>query len=283
MYNKNKRVLSLRYTNKGMKKMSSMQNYRQDIQDIHVSVVLPTLNEAQNLRYVLPFIPPIVSEVILVDGNSTDDTVTVAKQILPEVRIVKQTKKGKGNALQAGFAASTGDIIVMLDADGSTDPTEIPRFVQPLLEGYDCAKGSRFMKSGSSHDITIIRRLGNHLLCQLVNTLFHTRSSDLCYGYNAFWKHCLNHVDITCDGFEVETQIYLRMHKAQLKIAEVPSIENQRIYGKSNLHTFRDGWRVLRTIIKEWVRDQSSLPQPQYDILTLHVKEEAFTREKIPV
>jgi glycosyltransferase involved in cell wall biosynthesis len=261
--------------------MQFLKNNDQDIPNVHVSVVIPTLNEAQNLRYVLPFIPSMVSEVILVDGNSTDDTVTVAKQLLPEVRIINQTRRGKGNALQAGFAASTGDIIVMLDADGSTDPTEIPSFVQPLLEGYDCAKGSRFIKSGSSHDITFVRRLGNYLLCQLVNTLFHTRSSDLCYGYNAFWKHCLNRVDINCDGFEVETQIYLRMHKAQLKIAEVPSIENQRIYGTSNLHTLRDGWRVLRTIMKEWLRDQSALPQPHNDMPALHAEKEAPVREKI--
>jgi glycosyltransferase involved in cell wall biosynthesis len=263
--------------------MILVRNYGQDRQSIHVSVVIPTLNEAQNLRYVLPFIPPMVSEVILVDGNSTDDTVTVAKQLLPEVRIVKQTGRGKGNALQAGFAASRGDIIVMLDADGSTDPGEIPGFVQPLLDGYDCAKGSRFMERARSHDITFVRRLGNYLLCQLVNTLFHTRCSDLCYGYIAFWKHCLNHVNINCDGFEVETQIYLRMHNAQLKIAEVPSIENLRIYGQSNLHTFRDGWRVLRTIMKEWVSDRSPLAQSQYDIPTLHVKEEVPIREKVPV
>ncbi len=263
--------------------MKFTQNNICHMQSIPVSVVIPTLNEAQNLRYVLPFIPPMVSEVILVDGNSTDGTVATAKQLLPEIRIVKQTGRGKGNALQAGFAASTGDIIVMLDADGSTDPTEIPNFVQPLLEGYDCAKGSRFMKGGSSHDITFIRRLGNYLLCQIVNTLFHTRSSDLCYGYNAFWKHCLNRVDINCDGFEVETQIYLRMRKAQLKIAEVPSIENQRIYGKSNLHTFRDGWRILGTIMTEWVRDQSSSRRSQRNIPTSYVEEAAPIREKITV
>ena len=190
---------------------------------------------------------------------------------------------GRHKLFERRLAACKGDIIVMLDADGSTDPTEIPHFVQPLLEGYDCSKGSRFMKGGSSHDITLIRRLGNYLLCQFVNTLFHTQSTDLCYGYNAFWKHCLNRVDINCDGFEVETQIYLRMHKAQLKIAEVPSIENQRIYGKSNLHTFRDGWRVLRTIVKEWIKDQSSLSPSQYDIPALYVKEETPIREKIPV
>src|SRR5437899_9420742 len=87
-----------------------------------ISVVIPARNEAQNLRHVLPYIPSIVSEVILVDGHSTDDTIAVAQQLLPSIRIIKQPGKGKGDALRAGFAACTGDIIVMLDADGSADP-----------------------------------------------------------------------------------------------------------------------------------------------------------------
>jgi len=216
-----------------------------------ISVVIPALNEAENLPYVLPHIPSVVSEVILVDGHSTDDTIAVAQQLLPAIRIVKQTGKGKGNALKAGFAACTGDIIVTLDADGSADPNEIPRFVAVLLAGHDFAKGSRFTKGGGSHDITCLRRLGNYGLTRLVNMLCWTRFSDLCYGYNAFWKYCLDYVDIDCDGFEVETLISLRMHKASLKIVEVPSFEHRRIHGTSKLHTFRDGWRILKTIVKE--------------------------------
>jgi glycosyltransferase involved in cell wall biosynthesis len=189
---------------------------QQGIKHPRVSVVIPTLNEAQNLYYVLPFIPPLVSEVILVDGDSRDNTVAVARQLLPTIKIIQQTGKGKGNALRAGFTACKGDIIVMLDADGSTDPAEIPRFVETLMKGFDCAKGSRLLKEGGSYDLNFIRRLGNSFLCRLVNTLFHTHISDLCYGYNAFWKDCLKRVDINCDGFEVETQIYLRMYKAQL-------------------------------------------------------------------
>jgi glycosyltransferase involved in cell wall biosynthesis len=216
-----------------------------------ISVVIPALNEAQNLQYVLPHLPPIVSEVILVDGHSTDGTIAVAQQLLSSIRIVKQRGRGKGNALRAGFAACTGDIIVMLDADGSADPNEIPRFVEALKLGDDFAKGSRFLQGGGSQDITALRWGGNYTLCRLVNLLFGTRFSDLCYGYNAFWRHCLDCIEIDCDGFEVETLISLRIHKANLKIVEVPSFEHPRRYGYSNLHTFRDGWRVLRTIIKE--------------------------------
>lgn len=226
-----------------------------------ISVVIPARNEAQNLVHVLPFIPSIVDEVILVDGHSTDDTIAVAQQLLPSIRIINQTGKGKGDALRIGFAACTGDIIVMLDADGSADPREIPYFVAALVVGRDFAKGSRFIKGGGSSDITSFRRLGNMGLNWLVNMLFRAGFSDLCYGYNAFWKHCLSHMDVDCDGFEVETLINLRMHKAKLKIVEVASFEYSRIHGESNLRAFQDGWRVLKTILKEWSWNASYIEQ----------------------
>ncbi|SRR6266571_3060627 len=228
-----------------------------------ISVVIPARNEAQNLRHVLPYIPSIVSEAILVDGHSTDDTIAVAQQLLPSIRIIKQTGKGKGDALRAGFAACTGDIIVMLDADGSADPREIPCFVAALTAGKDFAKGSRFIRGGGSHDITRLRSLGNFCLNGLVNLLFLARFSDLCYGYNAFWKHCLDYITVDCDGFEVETLINLRIHKANLNIVEIASFEYSRIHGVSNLHAFRDGWRVLKTILKEWSWNSAPLPQQQ--------------------
>jgi glycosyltransferase involved in cell wall biosynthesis len=229
--------------------------------DVRVSVVIPVRNEAQNLYYILPHIPSIVSEVILVDGHSTDETIAVAKQLLPTTRIIEQKGKGKGDAVRLGFEACTGDIIVMLDGDGSTDPLEIPRFVQALLEGNDFAKGSRFISGGGSTDITPLRRLGNQALCQIVNLLFWIRFSDLCYGYNAFWRACLEFIELDSSGFEVETQISLRIQKARMKIIEVPSMEHPRIYGQSNLRTFRDGWRVLKTIVKERFSGTASLPQ----------------------
>lgn len=216
-----------------------------------ISVIIPTKNEAKNLPYVLPRLPACVSEVILVDGNSSDNTIEIARQLYPSIRVIQQRNKGKGDAIIQGFAASTGDIIVMLDADGSADPGEIERFVEPLQHGYDFAKGSRFMKGGKSHDITILRRTGNFALQQVVNLLFGTQFSDLCYGYNAFHRHCLDYIDIRCEGFEIESLLNIRMHLAGLKITEVPSVEYPRIHGMSNLRTFKDGWQILRLILQE--------------------------------
>jgi glycosyltransferase involved in cell wall biosynthesis len=228
-----------------------------------ISVVIPTLNEAANLPHVFARMPDGVDEIVIVDGHSTDDTVEVARALRPDVRIVLQRGKGKGNALACGFAAARGDIIVMIDADGSTDPAEIPRFVAPLLEGADFAKGSRFMEGAGSVDITPLRDFGNKALNGTVNLLFGTEYTDLCYGYNAFWRHCLEHMQVTCDGFEVETLINVRIARAGLKVAEVPSMELERIHGESKLSPWRDGRRVLTTILKERFRATPTPADPE--------------------
>lgn len=216
-----------------------------------VSVVIPALNEAENLPHVLPHIPDGVFEAILVDGNSTDDTVRIAKELLPDIRIVQQPGRGKGDALRAGFEAVRGDIIVMLDADGSTDPREIPQYVGVLLAGADFAKGSRFLHGGGTADMPGYRRVGNMAFVAFVRLLFGGRFSDLCYGYNAFWTSAARLLDLDGDGFEIETMMNVRALRAGLTVVEVPSYEAKRVYGEGRLKTIPDGWRVLRTIWHE--------------------------------
>jgi glycosyltransferase involved in cell wall biosynthesis len=227
-----------------------------------ISVVIPTLNEAANLAHVFARLPRWVYEVIIVDGRSTDDTVAVARALRPDVRIVLQTGRGKGNALVCGFAACRGEIVVMLDADGSTDPAEISSFAAALLGGADFAKGSRFARWGGSEDITRLRRAGNRGLNVLVNVLYGTRYSDLCYGYNAFWARHLESISVDCDGFEVETLINVRVAKAGLSVVEVPSFEASRLHGVSKLSAGRDGWRILRTIFRERFKAGSDAAEP---------------------
>lgn len=217
-----------------------------------VSVVIPALNEAQNLPHVLPRIPGWVYEVLLVDGSSTDGTCEVAQRLYPSIRLVKQEGRGKGAALRSGFAAAQGDIIVMLDADGSTDPAEIPAFVDAVRDGADLAKGSRFLAGGGTDDMSLLRRLGNGAFVALVRLLFGGRFSDLCYGYNAIRATVLPHLALDGDGFEIETLLNVRALRAGLRIVEVPSFEARRVHGEGRLRTFPDGWRVLRTIGREW-------------------------------
>jgi glycosyltransferase involved in cell wall biosynthesis len=239
-----------------------------------VSVVVPTLNEARNLPHVFSRLPPDIHEVIVVDGHSVDDTIAVARQLRPDVRVVKQTRCGKGNALACGFEAATGDIIAMVDADGSTDPREIPRFVDALLSGADFAKGTRFAAGGGSSDITRLRRLGNRLLSAVVNLCSGTHYSDLCYGFNAFWREYVPVLDLDVDsppsrkgdgrlwgdGFEIETLIHMRIAEEGLRVAEVPSFEYPRIHGVSNLDAFSDGLRVLTIILAERRRARGRRP-----------------------
>jgi glycosyltransferase involved in cell wall biosynthesis len=232
-----------------------------------VSVVIPARNEARNLPHVLEALPTGLHEVIVVDGHSADDTIEVALRALPDAKIIQQTRRGKGNALACGLAAVTGDVVVLLDADGSADPAEIPAFVAALTAGADFAKGTRFDKGGASYDITRFRRAGNAALNRLVNRLFGTCYTDLCYGFNAFRVHVipvleLPPVDASAgsgspggmvrgDGFEIEALITVRAARANVRITEVASTEKARLHGASNLKAVPDGIRVLRTIIAE--------------------------------
>lgn len=216
-----------------------------------VSVVIPAVNEAENLPYVFKSLPEWIHEVVLVDGNSTDSTVEVARALRPDVKVVQQLGKGKGDALITGFKACTGDIIVIVDADGSADGQEIVSYVSALVSGADFAKGSRFANGGGTDDMTPIRKLGNRVLCAIVNAKFGARYTDLCYGYNAFWRRCLEEIDLDCTGFEIETLMNIRMVKAGFRVQEIPSHEYLRIHGTSNLRAVRDGLRVLKVIFKE--------------------------------
>lgn len=226
-----------------------------------VSLIIPVMNEAKNLPHVAELIPyRAVDQIVVVDGHSSDDTVAVARRLWPQAAHLTQTRKGKGNALACGFAAATGDIIVMIDSDGSTDPREIPSFVRALTGGADFAKGTRFVAGGGSADITRFRRMGNWGLNALVNVLYGASYTDLCYGYNAFWRSAFDIMELPPtdavepqwgDGFEIETVINVRVIANGLVIREVPSFEHERIHGVSNLNAVTDGTRVLRTIGRE--------------------------------
>jgi glycosyltransferase involved in cell wall biosynthesis len=227
---------------------------------VHVSVVIPAKNEAENIGWVLERIPSLVDEVVLVD-DSDDGTADTARQILPDIRVVGQRRPGKGAAVRAGFAAARGDFIVMIDADGSMDPGEIERCVEALEDrrstngdkrnAHSIIKGSRFAPGGGTDDMEAVRRLGNRALLLLVNRLYGARLTDLCYGLFAFRRDQLDRLQLETDGFEIETEIIVRALKAGIELGEVPSFEAERRYGDSNLNTWRDGLRVLRTLLRE--------------------------------
>jgi glycosyltransferase involved in cell wall biosynthesis len=224
------------------------------VHEVLVSVVIPALNEADNLPHVLPRIPPWVHEVILVDGYSTDSTVEVAQRLMPTIRIVWQDGTGKGAALRTGVRAATGEIVIMLDADGSTDPSEIPAFVGALLAGADLVKGSRFVQGGGTADMPPLRQWGNWCFVVLANVMFGTRFTDITYGYRAAWRDCLDALALEIDGWENETVGNIRAARVGLRVAEVPSFEYRRIGGEAKLQTFPAGWVILKGMLAEGVR-----------------------------
>jgi glycosyltransferase involved in cell wall biosynthesis len=215
------------------------------------TVVVPAKNEARNIGWVLARMPIVVDEIVIVDGDSTDGTVTAARDARPDVRVIGQARPGKGAALRAGFDAALGDYVVMIDADGSMDPAEVGGFVAALDAGADMVKGSRFLPTGGTSDMTGVRRAGNGSLLALVNALYGSRFTDLCYGFCAFRREALARLALSSDGFEIETEIVVRAVKERLLIAEIPSFESPRRSGESNLSAWRDGRRVLRTLLRE--------------------------------
>jgi glycosyltransferase involved in cell wall biosynthesis len=218
-----------------------------------ITALICTLNEEESLPHVLPRIPDWVDEVLLVDGHSADNTVMVAKRLRPDMRIVHQPGTGKGDALRFGVQQATGDIIVTLDADGTTDPEDLPRFIEPLLDGYDFVKGSRF-RLGFPANKPLYRILGNWIIAMTFNLLFFRTYTDLCSGYNAFWKEALDRVHLSGGQFEDEPLVNVRVRKAGLKVEEVGHIDQGRVSGNSKAPSWRQGFGAIKTIVRERLR-----------------------------
>ena len=233
-----------------------------------VSVIIPTLNEAENLPHVLPRIPAWVHEVLLIDGLSTDGTVEVARRVRPNIRILKENRQGKGAALRSGYLASTGDIIIALDADGSTDPREIPAFVGALVAGADYAKGTRFIQGAGTSDMPLYRKIGNAGLVLIANILFGAKFSDITFGYNAIWRHHINSLALEIDGWPNEIISNIRVNRARLKVVEVACFEHERIYGDAKLRAWSAGWQILKAMLRERFTNDRTPGQELYGHLT---------------
>jgi len=221
-----------------------------------VTVIICALNEEKNLPQVLPKIPVWVDEVILMDGHSTDRTVEVAKKLRPDIRVLYQPNNGKGEALKYGVAASKGDIIVTLDADGTYPPEEIPNFVQAILQGHDFAKGTRF-KDTKPACMPPNRQFGNRILALTANLLFHTKYTDICSGYYAFLRADFMRMNLISQGFEMEQELFVKIAKMKLRVVEIPHSYTRRMYGVSKTHDFRQGITNLLWIISLFLRDDA--------------------------
>ncbi|CAG0998701.1 dolichol-phosphate mannosyltransferase [Methanosarcinales archaeon] len=246
-----------------------------------ISVVIPTMNESKNIKEVFSNIPDFVDEIVVVDGNSTDGTREEIKKYRSDTKIITEQPSGKGAAMKTGFEMATGDLIIMMDADGSHDPGEIPLLLDPILDGFDVAKGSRLLPGGGSADFTPFRRLGNKIFVSMVNTLYSTNYTDLCYGYRAFKKEALDRIYCSSNGFEIETEQSILMKKAGLKIKEVPSFEAKRKNGNSNLNSIRDGFKILNVILKEYLKPSDTINKKDKHIISYTNKVNTESRQRI--
>ncbi len=223
----------------------------------NVSIIVPTLNEAENLRQLLHSILKFdfIKEIIFIDAHSKDGTEELIRSYIPrhmEIRFFLQESKGKGAALIEGFQKAKGEIIVIIDADLSHDISEIPALIKPIQDGTaDTVLASRFLKEGGSEDITKFRIFGNWIFCSLVNLFWHVNYTDLCYGFRAFKSEIIPKLELETTGFEIETEISIEIAKKSISFVEIPSYEYARKAGAGKLRTFQDGWRILSTIFQK--------------------------------
>jgi glycosyltransferase involved in cell wall biosynthesis len=223
------------------------------LENTNVKVIIPARNEANTIGDIIQQLKRIgVREIVVVDGHSSDDTPQISRSL--GAKIIRQNGFGKGDALrQAFWDCLDSDIIVIMDADGSMDPEEIPLYIEAIKSGADVVKGSRFLPKGKSEDLTTLRWIGNKFLTGITNVLFLTKYTDLCYGYMAFKKDALGKLNPCLKGqnFEIETEICVKAKTLGLKVVEVPSFERVRIYGESKLRAVKDGVNILRAILLE--------------------------------
>jgi glycosyltransferase involved in cell wall biosynthesis len=216
-----------------------------------VSIVIPTLDEGKNIAKVIKGVNEVLEgidhEILIVDGMSTDSTVSIAKRL--GARVIFDSV-GKGHALREGLAKAHGDILVSMDADLSNEPKELRLLIDSIDIGYDICMGSRFITGGGTEDMPAIRKFGNKLFVTLVNLIFGSHYSDMCYGYRSFRKSAFKKLDLKENGFGIETEININAAKKRLKVIEIPSNEKKRVAGEAKLRTFKDGATILKTIIK---------------------------------
>jgi len=221
-----------------------------------ISIIIPTLNEEKNLPRVLRSIKNYMKnrnekyEIIVVDGYSKDKTVEIAKKFGAKVIF---DDVGKGSALRKGMKVAKGDIVITMDADCSHQSSELGLLIEGIKAGYDVCMGSRFIQGGGTEDMPWYRKLGNKFFVFLVNLIWGMHYSDLCYGYRSFRRSCIKKLNLREDRFGIETEIAIKAAKKKLRVLEVPSFEKGRVAGEGKLKTFRDGFSILRTILRELV------------------------------
>lgn len=216
---------------------------------IKISAVIAAKNEGDGIARIIKSVKPYVDEIIVIDGHSTDNTKAIVKK--EHAQFYLDDGKGRGNALMIGFQKARGDIIVIFDADGSHEASDIPALIKTIQHGADLAICSR--RTGGSFDaeITIgglIRSFGADMLTYLTNIRFQTKFTDIIYSFRAIRKEIAISLPLKMQGFSTEQEtVILCLHRGHL-VQEIPSREKARGWGESKLQTIV-GIKLLATLL----------------------------------
>jgi len=230
---------------------------------LRIVFVVPTLNEEAGIGLVLDGVSKVMQQnnytILVVDGHSEDKTVQIAKD--RGVSIIFQRGNGYGDALMTGFDCACeelkADIIVMMDADGTYDPKDLPELLSPILENRaDLVVGNRFlgMKKGS---MTFINRLGNRMLSWIARRTLGIKINDTQCGLRALRTDLMRHINLKVEGMPFATEMLAEAKQAKARIVEVPIAYHPRI-GDTKLNPIKDGMRILGTILR-LIRDYAPL------------------------
>jgi glycosyltransferase involved in cell wall biosynthesis len=223
-----------------------------------LSIVIPVFNEARTIEKVLDRISDSVGhfhEIIVVDDASTDETAPQVEKRVgldPRIRLLRHSRNsGKTAALRTGFAAVTGDVVVIQDADLEYDPADIPDLIAPILDGRgDVSLGSRFMVKRAGRVLYYRHYLANKLLTFLNNVLTDLNCTDVETGYKAMRAEIARLLIIESSGFGFEVEFIAKCKKAEYRLFEVPINYFGRTYEEGKKITFRDGLAAIYFILK---------------------------------
>lgn len=223
-----------------------------------VSIVIPVFNEEHTLGKVIQNVKKTMErmglsfEVLVVDDCSTDNSLDIS--LKSNVRVLRITEhRGKGYALRAGFRRVKGEIIVTIDSDGSHSPEELPKLVEPIINGEaDFVIGSRFMDKNNIFQ-NKFNKFGVQLLNILVRVLTGKGVSDSQSGYRAFKSAMLKSVNLKSNGYEIESEMLVKAFRMGVRTKEVPIKFTQRTHGKSKLDPLKDGIKIFTATLLSFI------------------------------
>jgi glycosyltransferase involved in cell wall biosynthesis len=219
---------------------------------VHISVIVPAKNEAGGVAKIVRTVAKHGDEVIVIDGHSTDGTGELAERA--GAKVVIDGVHGKGSALRMGIEEARGEVLVFIDADGSHEPDDIPRLVQPILDGRaDLVVASRTLGGSDEFNKTVdgfLRRVGSDVIALAINWRWGVQLTDVENGFRAIRADVVRQLNLTANDFDIGQEMVMKCLKKGFRIMEVPSHEYVRAWGRSKLSTWK-GWKFVWGLLRE--------------------------------